>query len=208
MGKASEFIVRRLRDDGLEPAQESVRLYAWSEHIMSYKLCVCGDEEKLAHIVDKIKWIVRGRRFRVWKFRTMVVDADQLGPPLTAGDDPRITRVGRWLRKTKLDELPQLLNILKGDMSLVGPRPEVPKYVEMLRDDFESILVVRPGLTDLASIKYRDESAVLEQASDPEHEYITRVLPDKIELAREYVRRSSLWMDFRLIILTLFRLFR
>ena len=105
-----------------------------------------------------------GRRlkpFQILKFRTMVENASQLGLPLTAGDDPRITRVGKFLRKTKLDELPQLLNVLKGDMSLVGPRPEVPKYVEMFPDDFAEILIMRPGLTDLASIKYETSQPCL-----------------------------------------------
>ncbi len=146
--------------------------------------------------------------FEILKFRTMVVDADRRGPPLTAGKDPRITGVGRWLRKTKLDELPQLINILKGDMSLVGPRPEVPKYVELHREDFESILVVRPGLTDLASIKYRDESEILSQSSDPEQEYVTTILPDKLALAKEYIERCSLRLDLWLILKTLFRICR
>jgi lipopolysaccharide/colanic/teichoic acid biosynthesis glycosyltransferase len=148
------------------------------------------------------------RPFEILKFRTMVVDAPLLGPPLTAGDDPRITAIGKLLWKTKLDELPQLLNVLKGDMSLVGPRPEVPKYVELFPEAFEQVLTIRPGLTDLASIKYRDESALLANASDPEHEYRTRVLPDKLELAQEYVRRSSLGLDVWLIFKTIARLFR
>ncbi|EMI16077.1 glycosyltransferase [Rhodopirellula maiorica SM1] len=146
--------------------------------------------------------------FKILKFRTMVENAPSLGPAITSGDDPRITRIGKLLRKTKLDELPQLFNILKGDMSLVGPRPEVPKYVEMFEDDFRQILIVRPGLTDLASIKYRDESAVLAQADDPEREYVTRILPDKIELAKQYVRCSSIALDVRVILQTLLQLFR
>jgi lipopolysaccharide/colanic/teichoic acid biosynthesis glycosyltransferase len=144
--------------------------------------------------------------FEILKFRTMVVDADKLGLPLTAGGDPRITPLGRLLRKSKLDELPQLINVIKGDMSIVGPRPEVPKYVELFRQEFEQILTLRPGLTDLASIKYRDESALLAAAADPEHEYQTRVLPDKLELAKEYVERSSLWLDLWLILRTIARL--
>ncbi|GAA4451803.1 O-antigen biosynthesis protein WlbG [Novipirellula rosea] len=148
------------------------------------------------------------RPFKILKFRTMVENAPSLGPAITSGGDPRITRIGRLLRKTKLDELPQLFNILKGDMSLVGPRPEVPKYVEMFEDDFRQILIVRPGLTDLASIKYRDESTVLAQAEDPEREYITRILPDKIELAKQYVRHSSIALDVRVILQTLLQLFR
>ncbi len=131
-----------------------------------------------------------------------------MGPAVTAGRDPRITRIGHLLRATKLDELPQLWNILRGDMSLVGPRPEVPKYVEMFLEDFKQILTVRPGITDLASIKYRDESALLSQASDPERQYIEQVLPDKIALAKEYIERSSLRLDLALILKTLGRLIR
>ena len=112
-----------------------------------------------------------GRRFRpfcIYKFRTMVQEAHRQGGPITFGADPRITRIGRLLRSTKLDELPQLINVLKGDMSLVGPRPEVHQYVDMFRQDYQEILEVRPGITDLASIAYRDEAAVLGRAADPE----------------------------------------
>jgi lipopolysaccharide/colanic/teichoic acid biosynthesis glycosyltransferase len=142
------------------------------------------------------------RRFKIYKFRTMIPDAPNLGGVITIGEDPRITKVGRVLRMTKIDELPQLFNVLLGDMSFVGPRPEAPKYVEMFRDDYEEILTVRPGVTDLASIKYRDEAAVLGQAEDSEREYIERVLPEKIQFAKEYVRRSSLWFDLAVIFRT------
>lgn len=133
--------------------------------------------------------------FRILKFRTMVVDAPKLGAQITAGADPRITPVGRFLRKWKIDELPQLFNVLIGDMSLVGPRPEVPRYVEMFREDFRYILVVRPGITDPASIKYRDEAEVLANSSDPERMYVERILPDKLAIAREYVRSASISRD-------------
>lgn len=146
------------------------------------------------------------RRFEILKFRTMVPDAPKLGGQLTAGEDPRITRVGRLLRKIKLDELPQLINVLKGDMSFVGPRPEVPRYVEIFRDDYRELLTVRPGITDLASLKYRDESEVLGRSSDPETTYVEQVLPEKIALGKQYLRRSSLWFDVGLIFKTLFRL--
>jgi lipopolysaccharide/colanic/teichoic acid biosynthesis glycosyltransferase len=147
-----------------------------------------------------------GLPFFILKFRSMVQDAPKLGGPITVGDDPRITRIGRLLRNTKLDELPQLFNVLKGDMSLVGPRPEVRKYVEMFLRDYEEILRARPGITDLASIRYRDESRVLAAAADPEKEYVRRVLPEKIRLAREYVERQSLWLDVAIIFGTLIRL--
>ena len=136
----------------------------------------------------------------------MVQDAPKLGGPITVGDDPRITRIGRLLRKTKLDELPQLINVLKGDMSLVGPRPEVRKYVEMFAEDYADILRVRPGITDLASIKYRDEATVLAVAAAPEKEYIERVLPEKLRFAHEYVRRQSFWLDIAIIFGTLLQL--
>ena len=144
--------------------------------------------------------------FWIYKFRTMrheAADARQL----TVGDDARITRIGHFLRRSKLDELPQLFNILKGDMTLVGPRPEVPRYVEAFRRDYEEILTVRPGLTDLASLKYRDESALLGQSADPEQEYLRRVLPDKIRLGKEYIHRSSLAFDMSLILKTLGKVF-
>jgi lipopolysaccharide/colanic/teichoic acid biosynthesis glycosyltransferase len=141
--------------------------------------------------------------FSLYKFRTMVPIAPKVGPKITVAGDPRVTRIGRVLRATKLDELPQLLNVIKGDMSLVGPRPEVPEYVDLFVDDYRQILALRPGITDLASIKYRNEAEVLARSEDPEREYVTRILPDKIALAEEYVRRSSLAFDLKLIFLTL-----
>jgi lipopolysaccharide/colanic/teichoic acid biosynthesis glycosyltransferase len=144
--------------------------------------------------------------FKIYKFRSMIKEAPTKGTAITFGDDPRITRLGRLLRKTKVDELPQLINVLKGDMSLVGPRPEIPKYVEMFRADYEIILQVRPGITDLASIIYRDEAALLGQAQDPEEEYVKRILPEKIRLAKEYVDNASILLDFKIIIQTVLKL--
>jgi lipopolysaccharide/colanic/teichoic acid biosynthesis glycosyltransferase len=141
------------------------------------------------------------RSFRIYKFRTMTVESG--GSELTVGADPRITRSGRFLRRTKIDELPQLFNILVGDMTFVGPRPEVPSYVELFRRDYEELLKVRPGLTDLASLKYRDESAILAGTENPEAEYIGHLLPDKIRLSKEYIRRSSFSYDLTLIFETL-----
>ena len=147
------------------------------------------------------------RPFLIYKFRTMVQDAHALGSPITFGNDSRITRAGRILRKIKLDELPQLINVLKGDMSLVGPRPEVRQYVEAYRVDYAEVLAVRPGITDLASIKYRDEEALLGQSESPEDEYVRRVLPDKIKLAKDYIRRSSLIFDLSVICRTVVKIF-
>jgi len=137
----------------------------------------------------------------------MVKEAPNRGTDITFGEDPRITRLGRVLRKTKIDELPQLFNVLKGDMSLVGPRPEVPRYVEMFRRDYDDILKVRPGITDLASLKYRDEAAVLGKAKDPEEEYIKRILPGKIRLAKEYVDKATIFLDLKILFQTILKLF-
>ena len=142
----------------------------------------------------------------IYKFRTMAVGRANEGLCITSRNDPRVTRVGRWLRATKLDEFPQLLNVLVGDMSLVGPRPEVRHYVELFRSEYERLLSIRPGMTDLASLKYRDEGDVLAQAEDPEAEYVTRILPDKIELGNLYLQRASLLFDLSLILNTLLRL--
>lgn len=144
--------------------------------------------------------------FRLYKFRTMRVDASEKGLPISAEGDPRITKFGRFLRKTKIDELPQLLNVLKGDMSLVGPRPEVEKYVNQYREDYEEILKIRPGMTDIASLAYSNEEAILKDKKNPEEYYIHVLLPEKIKLAKEYVRRASLIYDLKLIFLTIFKL--
>lgn len=145
-----------------------------------------------------------GRPFAIHKFRTMRVDAPSLGPQITVGADPRITRSGATLRRYKLDELPQLWDVLRGAMSLVGPRPEVARYVALYPDDMRQlILSVRPGITDLASIEYRDESAVLARASDPERSYVEEVMPAKLALAAQYVRTQSLAGDLRLILRTI-----
>jgi lipopolysaccharide/colanic/teichoic acid biosynthesis glycosyltransferase len=144
--------------------------------------------------------------FRIYKLRSMTAATSATGPAITVAGDARVTRVGRILRKTKIDELPQLFNVLKGDMSLVGPRPEAPKYVELFRADYEEILTCRPGITDLASIRYRNEEGVLAAATDPEREYIERILPDKIGLAKQYVRHSSAAMDLRLLVATLVKI--
>lgn len=144
-----------------------------------------------------------GRPFRVAKFRTMRVDAESMGGSSTAADDVRITRVGHWLRKSKLDELPELLNVLWGDMSLVGPRPEVERYVRLMSEAERSILSVRPGLTDWATLWNSDEGAVLAGASDPEKTYLELIRPEKIRLQLEYVRRRSFWTDLVILWQTL-----
>lgn len=142
------------------------------------------------------------RPFVIYKFRTMVTDADARGPAITADGDPRVTSVGRVLRLLKLDELPQLFNVLIGDMSFVGPRPEVPHYVELFRSDYQEILRLRPGITDLASIAYRHESDLLGRSPDPEALYVQQILPRKIALAKDYARRASPLFDLYLIFCT------
>ena len=145
----------------------------------------------------------QGVPFKVFKFRTMVSNAEKMGGPSTADDDPRITGIGRFLRKYKLDELPQLINVLKGEMSLVGPRPEVPHYVNMLTKEERAILSVRPGITDWASICNSDEGAVLAGSPDPEKAYLEKIRPEKIRLQLKYVRERSFWTDLRIIFQTL-----
>jgi lipopolysaccharide/colanic/teichoic acid biosynthesis glycosyltransferase len=144
-----------------------------------------------------------GRRFRIWKFRSMVVDADRAGIAVTRDGDPRITRVGRFLRKSKLDELPQLWNVLIGDMSLVGPRPEVPRYVDRYTPEQRVILQLKPGITDLATLRFRNEEELLRDAKDTEQFYVEYCVPRKIELNLEYARRAGVWADTMIILRTL-----
>ena len=148
-----------------------------------------------------------GVPFLIHKFRTMRADAE--GLPLTVGDDPRITRAGRFLRRTRLDELPQFIDVLQGTMSLVGPRPEVPRYVALyppaLRD---RVLAVRPGLTDPASLAFIDEAALLAAAADPEREYVERILPAKLQRAAEYAETASLATDLAVLARTALALWR
>lgn len=144
-----------------------------------------------------------GREFRIYKFRTMRVDAERRGPQITVGVDPRITGPGHLLRKYKLDELPQFLNVLLGDMSVVGPRPEVPRYVALYPAQLRGcVLSVRPGITDLASIEYRDENDLLGRSTNPERTYVEQVLPAKLALCERYVRSRSFTGDLRIILRT------
>jgi len=138
------------------------------------------------------------RHFRILKFRTMQVQNN--GPSITVAGDRRITRIGAILRKSKLDELPQFWNVIRGDMSIVGPRPEVPEYVDLFRERYRHILTIRPGITDFASIYYRDEERVLSNSRDPFIEYRDRVLPEKLDLAEKYIRERSLIRDVEIIV--------
>ncbi len=144
-----------------------------------------------------------GKPFKIIKFRTMVKDAPDLGPAITGGDDPRITPVGRFLRRYKLDELPQLINVLRGEMSLVGPRPEVPQYVDLSREEWRQVLTVRPGITGVSQLAHIDEEGLLSGQTQPEEFYRREVLPKKLALDMEYVRSHSLIKDFMIILKTI-----
>jgi len=145
-----------------------------------------------------------GRPFWIMKFRSMRVDAERLGLSVTRDGDPRITGIGRVLRKTKLDELPQLWNVLKGEMSFVGPRPEVMRYVELYTPAQKEVLLLKPGITDLASIEFRNEEDLLRHADDTERFYIEHCIPRKAELNLAYARHANLWEDTKIILRTLF----
>lgn len=143
-----------------------------------------------------------GKPFRLYKFRTMVVDAEKLGASSTSDDDPRITQIGKSLRRNKLDELPQLINVLMGDMSLVGPRPEVKRFTDLYDNKEKIILTVRPGITDWASIWNSDEASVLAGEVDPDGAYIKNIRPTKLRLQLKYIRERSFRVDLKLIFLT------
>jgi lipopolysaccharide/colanic/teichoic acid biosynthesis glycosyltransferase len=149
-----------------------------------------------------------GRPFNIYKFRTMCQDAEKKGAQVSSGDDPRITRLGRFLRKYKIDELPQLINVLFGEMSFVGPRPEVPRYVEVFKKDYEEILKIKPGITDYASLEFKDENELLKAAEYPENKYINDILPVKIGYYKKYLLEQSLSTDIKVIFLTLLAIFR
>jgi lipopolysaccharide/colanic/teichoic acid biosynthesis glycosyltransferase len=149
-----------------------------------------------------------GRPFRIHKFRTMLHRPAAAGLQITVGNDARITRVGRWIRSRRLDELPQLVDVLKGDMSIVGPRPEVPRYVALYPPELrEKLLSLRPGLTDPGALAFRDEARLLAAAADPEREYVEVVMPQKLVHAMAYAEQASTWSDLRVIVRTLKVLF-
>lgn len=146
-----------------------------------------------------------GKEFNIYKFRTMVTDAEKLGKQITIGKDNRITKFGAFLRKFKIDELPQLFNVLKGDMSLVGPRPEVPKYVSLYNNEQKKVLDVRPGITDMASLRYKDENDILGKVDNPEDYYINVIMKDKLQLNLEYIEKSNIFFDIYLILKTIIK---
>jgi lipopolysaccharide/colanic/teichoic acid biosynthesis glycosyltransferase len=144
-----------------------------------------------------------GRLFRIYKFRTMRVNRG--GPQVTSGADPRVTPIGAWLRRWKLDELPQLLNVVRGEMALVGPRPEVPRYVAHYTAEQQKVLSVPPGITGLTQLRYRNEEELLRDAADPESVYVKEILPAKLALDLEYLRRRGAWTDLCLMVRTFTR---
>ena len=149
---------------------------------------------------------LNGVDFNVFKFRTMRINSDKSGLITIGGHDPRITRVGFFLRKYKLDELPQLLNVIIGEMSLVGPRPEVRKYVQLYTTEQKKVLSIRPGITDWASINYRDENAILGESSDPEKDYIAKIIPDKLNYNFIYINNYGTKEYFKIIFTTIWRI--
>ena len=145
-----------------------------------------------------------GKEFRIFKFRSMVVDAERLGGPSTSADDPRLLKIGKILRRHQLDELPQLINILKGEMSFVGPRPEVPFEVETYDEETKKIILsIKPGLTDLATLENIHEEEILKGSKDPHQAYRELIKPQKLKLAKEYVKNQSFWLDLKIIFKTL-----
>jgi lipopolysaccharide/colanic/teichoic acid biosynthesis glycosyltransferase len=144
-----------------------------------------------------------GQAFHILKFRTMSMGSDRAGLPITVGQDARITRVGQRLRSWKIDELPQLVNVFRGEMSLVGPRPEVPRYVALYNQDQAKVLLLRPGITDAASIAYRNENEVLRRTEDPEAFYIQNIMPNKIRINLQYAAHATVWTNFKVILATL-----
>ena len=149
-----------------------------------------------------------GKNFGLYKFRTMYTDAESKGQITVGGRDPRITKVGYWLRKFKIDEFPQLINVLSGDMSIVGPRPEVPKYVALYTPEQREVLSVKPGLTDFASLEYINENEILGQSDNPEETYIKEIMPAKLNLNLKYIEQQSFLLDLKLIGKTVGKLFR
>ncbi len=149
-----------------------------------------------------------GRPFKIFKFRTMILGAEKLGGPSTAEDDLRLTKIGKFLKKFQLDELPQLINVFKGEMSFVGPRPEVPIYVNMMSEKEKNIILsLRPGMTDLASLWNFHEGKILKGSSDPEKTYMEKIRPEKLRLQKKYVENHSFWVDIKIIFKTMFKIF-
>jgi len=142
------------------------------------------------------------KKFKIIKFRTMVNNAEKIGPGISSSYDKRITPIGKILRKFKIDELPQLINVLKGDMSIIGPRPELLKYISRYENEYSKILKVKPGISDYASVKFRDEASILQTAEDSESFYLKDILPEKIKLYNKYIEEMNFFVDIKILFLT------
>lgn len=173
--------------------------------IAAIMILVC-DGKPVFYRQERIGYM--GSAFRIWKLRTMQNKAELYGGQITIGADPRVTRIGKVLRKMKIDELPQFINVLLGEMSLVGPRPEVAKYVNLYTPEQRKVLDIMPGITDPASIKYRNESKILAQTIDSEEKYINEIMPDKIKTNIEYAEKATIWTDMRIIARTIMLLIK
>ena len=166
--------------------------------------CIIIKCDSPGKVIFKQKRITQcGKVFDIFKFRTMVEDAEKIGTQVTTGDDPRITRCGKWLRKYRIDELPQIFNIIRGELSFVGPRPEVQKYVLQYTDEMLATLLIPAGVTSLASIIYKDESKMLENANNPDEVYVKEVLPQKMKYNIEYIEKMSIAYDIKIILKTI-----
>jgi len=186
----------------IDAAAASLGLVALSPVLLGIALAIATDSR--GPILFRQERVgKRGKAFKILKFRSMRPDAERVGGQLTVGTDPRVTRVGHFLRAWKLDELPQLWNVLVGDMSLVGPRPEVPRYVALYSQQQRRVLEVRPGITDPASIAFRDESETMAGHPDPERLYVETILPEKLRLNLAYLERRTVLTDLALILTTL-----
>lgn len=196
--KKVSLVIKRIFDI----VASSIGLILVSPILISISVCIKLDS-KGAVFFKQVRVGKDKKLFKIYKFRTMVTDAEKIGKQITIGNDKRITRVGKFIRKCKLDELPQLINVFKGEMSLVGPRPEVPKYVDLYDEYQEQILLVQPGITDYASIEFRNENEILGNSINPEKIYIEEIMPAKIELNMKYIKNISLFEDLKLVINTI-----
>lgn len=184
-------------------AASAVGLLAISPLLFLIALCIkLSDWGPVFFFQERIGW--KGVPFKIIKFRTMIPNAERLGLSITKDGDPRVTGCGRFLRKTKLDELPQLFNVLIGQMSFVGPRPEVARYVANYTSEQRMVLLLKPGITDLATLEFRNEESLLSEARDAERFYREFCVPRKIELNLDYSKRANLWQDLKIILHTLF----
>jgi lipopolysaccharide/colanic/teichoic acid biosynthesis glycosyltransferase len=186
----------------------TVGLLILSPLFIVLSLCIYKDS-KGPLLFHQLRIGKNGKPFYIHKFRTMIQNAELLGERITVKNDPRITKCGKILRKYKLDELPQLFNVLKGEMSIVGPRPEVPEYVDLYPEDIKNkVLSVLPGITDLAAVEYRSENDMLLKEGDPRRDYIERILPKKLELYVDYIDKRSLLLDLSIILRTIIAIIR